>query len=116
MDDSEFCKIFVKADTSAVMTMLTNLLGAPFHRRSMSLPGLVLDVLPNPDTDPTSGDFLRWPTQVELETTDSAAHQTLVETTRRIITTAWNTDTPAVAACDFEDQLPWNGGIARVQG
>lgn len=74
-----FCKIFVLgADTKTVMAMLADLLGGTFQRRSMALPGLIVDVLANPDADASAIDFVHWQVLVELETDESQDPQPMV--------------------------------------
>lgn len=115
-----FCKTFVKgADTQTVMALLRGLLGGRVEHDSLMLPGLVIDVLPNPDVTYASGaadDFLRWPVMVEAEPDDPDDERAIVATMRRVLTALWDAGYPAVAACDFEDELPWGGGIRRVGG
>jgi hypothetical protein len=129
-----YCKIFVKnIDQDATKDRITSLFGQQFHRHSMALDGLTLEVRPNPDSDPgTAGgdDFVYWPTLIELDTDPDTqpgaepdaepgavqvnAAQQMVETATALIRTFWEDGYPAVAAADFEDQLPWNGGIQRI--
>jgi hypothetical protein len=111
-----YCKIFVNHDEpSVVSTRLAALLGATVQRRSLLLPGIVLDVRANPDVDPAAGtDFVRWPVIVEVEPEDSDTGGMMTQTVSRILTDLWNAEIPAVAACDFEHELPWNGGIGRL--
>jgi hypothetical protein len=112
----DYCKIFVRhEEPSTVSTRLAALLGAQAQRRSLLLPGLVLDVRPNPDGDQAAGDdFVRWPVFVEVEPDDSDTGQMMTRTVSQILTDFWNAGIPAVAACDFEDELPWSGGIQRL--
>ncbi len=119
-DRYRFCRIFVKGvTTEAVMAMLTTLVKGEFRRRSMFLPGLVVDVLRNGDAagagDP-GDDFVRWPVSIELEAAADAGEEVMVETVSKVLWALWNAGHGAVAACDFEDELPWNGGISRIQG
>ncbi len=79
----------------------------------------MIDVLRNPDAlpdDAVGDDFVRWPLLVELEADDPPNDQLIVEAATKIITVAWGSGVPAVAACDFENELPWSGGIARIRG
>lgn len=116
--DYRFCKIFAETDEEpAVMGMLVDLLGGQFQRRDLYLQGLVVSVLPNPDaaeTDP-GADFVRWPLLVELDAEGAEGEGTIVNVTSRIVTALWGAGTRAVAACDFEAELPWRGGIGRLR-
>jgi hypothetical protein len=112
-----FCKIFVNAaEISSVTEMVAVLLGGQFERRSMHLPGIWVDVRSNPDRAEAGDDFVHWPVLIELEADDVGDVRTVVDAATRIITALWEAGDPAVAACDFEDELPWNGGIARLIG
>lgn len=111
-----YCKIFVKYDeSSAMLARLAATFGVEPERRSLPLPGLVLDVRPNPDRDPAADDdFVRWPITVEAEADDPDSPAVMVPTVRQILADLWGTDIPAIASCDFEDELPWQGGIQRI--
>jgi hypothetical protein len=121
-----YCKIFLKnIDQDAAKDRITRLFGREFQRHSMLLDGLTLEVRPNPDSDPNTAvgdDFLYWPTLIELDTESATepgmsevnAAQQMVDTASALIRTFWEDGFPAVAAADFEDKLPWNGGIQRI--
>jgi hypothetical protein len=114
-----YCEIFVRADGTAatVLAMLAEALSGEVQRRSLRVPGLVIDVRPNPDSRPTGDpgdDFVRWPVTVEVSA-EGADRSTLVDTVARILTALWGSGQPAVAACDFEAELPWAGGIGRLR-
>lgn len=111
-----YCKIFVKYDeSSAMLARLAAAFGVEPERRSLSLPGLVLDVRPNPDGDPAAGDdFVRWPVTVEADVDDPDSPAVVVPTVSQILTDLWGAYIPAVVSCDFEDELPWQGGIQRI--
>ncbi|SOE31861.1 hypothetical protein [Streptomyces sp. OK228] len=113
-DAYQFCKIYLRsAELPEVMAMLAKLLEGKFQRRSMQLTELTLDVVKNPDAGMID-DFVCWPTFVELEADDGATNEWITGIAARIITAMWDAGIPAVAACSFEDQLPWCGGIARL--
>jgi hypothetical protein len=111
-----FCKIFLRAvEPRAAMDLLTVLLGAQFQRRSLTLPDAVVDVLANPESG-KADDFIGWPTLVEIEAKADAERASIVAIASRIVTAMWDAEIPAVAACDFEDELPWRGGLGRLNG
>ncbi|NUT52072.1 MAG: hypothetical protein HOV94_32975 [Saccharothrix sp.] len=61
-------------------------------------------------------DFLLWPVNVEFGRDDEEpepAH--MVELASLIVRGFWDRGHPAVAACDFEDELPWQGGSGRIR-
>ncbi|MFE9882713.1 hypothetical protein [Streptomyces sp. NPDC005784] len=111
----QFCKIFVRsADLSEIMQILTSLLGGEFSRKSLYLADVEVEVLKNPDTG-SEDDFVRWPTFLEVEAADEAPNEAVVRTISKIVTAMWESGIPAVAACFFEDELPWLGGIDRLR-
>lgn len=121
-----YCKIFLKnIDQVATKERITSLFGREFQRHSMVLDELTLEVRPNPDSDPSTAagdDFVYWPTLMELDTepdtesgtVEASAAQRMVDTAAALIRTFWEDGYPAVAAADFEDELPWKGGIQRI--
>ncbi|GAB3754830.1 hypothetical protein [Microlunatus parietis] len=73
-----------------------------------------LDVLRNPDTD-AGYSFLGWPILIEIAAENDADNESIVGTTSSILKTMWDAGIPTVAACDYEDELPWRGGIGRIE-
>ncbi|GAA3439133.1 hypothetical protein [Kutzneria kofuensis] len=59
-------------------------------------------------------DFLLWPTIVELYADEEPAQRAIVRVTAELLRRSWDAGVPAVAACDFEDELPWSGGVDRL--
>ncbi|GAA2637117.1 hypothetical protein [Streptomyces axinellae] len=113
-DFDDYCKIFIKKDsTIAVMDMVSALTGGSFERRTMDLPHMVIDVLSNPDKG-LQEDFVAWPVIIEVEKPGATRWDDYLEGVRAMLIYFWESETPAVAACDFEDELPWNGGISRI--
>lgn len=82
----------------------------------MTVGAVVLEVRLNPDgSNPLvpPDDFLGWPVLVELESEPADVGRGLIEATARLLHALWDAGLGAVAACDFEDELPWAGGIRR---
>jgi len=102
-----YCKVFVRTDATA---------GAVLETLARLLPGgVVIDVRRNAATEGDPGDdFVRWPVTIDVDA-EEADHATVVDTVARILTALWETGQPAVAACDYEDELPWAGGIGRLR-
>jgi hypothetical protein len=115
----DYCKIFVsQTDEAGVKESLAALLRGRFQRHSMALDNAVIDVRVNPDVADAvdvGDDFLRWPVVIEVERAESAGDSAIVATVSRILTMLWGAGQPAVAACDYEDELPWSGGIQRLR-
>jgi len=114
---NQYCSIFVRAvDPEPIAETLSTLFGAAVDDRELILDGYTISVLNNSDAADEHGeDFVRWPVLIEIEADDPNDDRRIVEPTTRIVTTLWNSGQPAVAACDFEDELPWSGGIQRVR-
>jgi hypothetical protein len=113
------CKVFVnEAEPSIVATLSA----------SLYVPGVVVEVCRNKDATGPSAQvphqdhaadfadvkdgFLLWPVVVELETEDDGP--AIVAAAADLLRSLWDAGHPAVAACDFEEDLPWGGGIQRV--
>jgi hypothetical protein len=110
----QFCKIFVRAAKVPVVTeRLAELLGAQPQRRTFALADAIVDVLKNPDAG-LADDFIGWPTIVEVEAEPEASDGSIVALTSRIIESLWDSGWAAVAACDYEAELPWKGGLERL--
>ncbi|MCQ4205203.1 hypothetical protein M4J06_003838 [Streptomyces coelicoflavus] len=58
-------------------------------------------------------DFLQWPTVLECEATAGAPAEEVVQAVAAVLGALWRGGFKAVAACDFEDELPARGGIDR---
>ena len=58
-------------------------------------------------------DFMVWPVHVELEARLSSEDPAVVAVTAAALECLWHSDRDAVAACDYEDELPWGGGARR---
>jgi hypothetical protein len=133
-DSSEYpyCKIFIKgAEPEQMLDELAALLDGEFDQMGcLALAGLAVEVRRNKDaagaaerrwrsdhradfTD-SGDDFVLWPVLVEVYAEDDEGGRAIVETTARIVRALWEAGNSAVAACDFEDELPWSGGIERL--
>ncbi|MFJ5034391.1 hypothetical protein ACIQB5_41515 [Streptomyces sp. NPDC088560] len=71
---------------------------------------MVFEIRHNPDVG-LADDFIGWPFTIEAETDEPGP--ALVEAVSRLLKAAWNRGYDAVAACDFEDELPDLGGLPR---
>jgi hypothetical protein len=58
-------------------------------------------------------DFLQWPTVLECEAPSGAPAEEVVQAVAAVLEALWRGGFKAVAACDFEDELPARGGIDR---
>ncbi|MEU3189912.1 hypothetical protein ABZ686_04575 [Streptomyces sp. NPDC006992] len=110
----DYCKIFVNAPSAkTVINLLSGVTGGTFEGRTMEIPTMVIDVLQNPDAG-MSDDFVTWPVMVEIEKLPEAQWEDYIADIRKTLVHLWENEASAVAACDFEHELPWDGGISRV--
>ncbi|MEV7797061.1 hypothetical protein AB0O68_34675 [Streptomyces sp. NPDC087512] len=58
-------------------------------------------------------DFLEWPTVLECEAIAGAPAEEVVQAVTAVLEALWRGGFKAVAACDFENELPARGGIDR---
>jgi hypothetical protein len=111
-----YCKIFLRAaEPGVVMDLLAPLLNAPFQRRTLTLSDATVDVMENSDAW-LADDFIGWPVCAEVEAEPGATDAAVVAIASRIVTAMWDAGIPAVAACAYEHELPWRGGLGRVSG
>jgi hypothetical protein len=115
MDDGShrFCKIFLRTRPSTAIGTLTELFERRFQGNTASLLAAEVEVLPNPDAR-AANSFLGWPTLLEIEANDDTDRASVVAITSEVLKAMWDAGIPAVAACDYEDELPWSGGIGRL--
>jgi hypothetical protein len=113
----EFCEAYVDAaDADVVREFLSGELGADVDRQTLSVPGVSLDVRTNPQVDAQfADDFVYWRVLIEAESDDPAERRPMLAVMTRVVTSLWEAGHRVVAACDFEDELPWQGGIARAR-
>ena len=120
MTDSRYgyCSAYVKAsDAKMVTEILATALGAEIEDDNIRLRGVIMDARTNPDVEDGSApgdDFVRWPVLIEIDADDPDDGATMVAVVSRILSTLWDAGYPTVAACDFEDELPWGGGLRRL--
>ncbi|MEU2972415.1 hypothetical protein [Nocardiopsis alba] len=108
-----YVKIFVdKIDKTTAKELLKNEFNGEFDVNSMHLDNLIVEARNNIEAKKgPEEDFLFWPIIVELES--ESEPNALISETSRVLEMLWNSGFPAIAACDFENLLPWNGGIDR---
>ena len=119
-----YCKMFVDAEPEIVQPVVEKVLGQSFAPPGyLTVSGVDVEVNRNKDARGRAAqqwranggaDFILWPALVELDTGEDEVTPTIVELTARLLTALWEAGRPAVAACDYEDQLPWSGGIQRL--
>lgn len=118
-----FCEIFVKTDLAidALQQLIAGLLDAAVERHGFATTivglGYVLDVHRNErvlapaDPQPQqTHDFVEWPYYLEIDATAEQTRQAQIAMIARLLIGLWEAGLGAVAACDFEEELPQRGG------
>lgn len=111
-DDSLYCKFFVFSgvEESELRRILVDMLQGVLSGRSIVAEEAIADVRKNPDSDDSQDDdFLYWPLIVDVQLLNRE-RRTAVGSVREVLNTLWNRGYRVIAACDFEDELPRNGG------
>jgi len=118
MPDKEYnyCKIYVNGLLfEDLQNLMVDVFGGGFEVRTMYLDGYSIDVRNNPSAVSENVDqFVEWPLLVEFDADDGYADEAAVQTVTDILNKLWESGLQAVASCDFEDELPWSGGIDRL--
>jgi len=118
MSKYSYCRILVKGlRAEDVQSLLSGLFEGTFEMHTMTVSSLDVEVRRNPDhqgSEESPDDFVLWPVQVEIEPVAPHGEDSMVEAVTRALEALWEANAHAVAACDFEDELPWNGGIRRL--
>ncbi|MFD0271251.1 hypothetical protein ACFVGY_32480 [Streptomyces sp. NPDC127106] len=113
----EDCSIYVDAaDSSTVIAWLKERLGPGEDARGLVVGPLRVSSACN---DYSTGrkahpfEFVEWPTVVECEAPAGVEPGAVVAAVTAVLETLWCGGWEAVAACDFEDELPAHGGRDR---
>ncbi|WP_030275840.1 hypothetical protein [Streptomyces sp. NRRL B-24484] len=105
----EYCALYLSGvDRPGAAGLVAAALGAVPDGHLVRSGGVEFEVLRNPGAG-RAADFLGWPLKIEAEGPRAAA----VDAVSRVLAAAWARGCRAVAACDFEDELPRLGGIGR---
>ncbi|WP_327337763.1 hypothetical protein OG693_18165 [Streptomyces sp. NBC_01259] len=119
MNRYDFCRILVAGLTvDETQSLLGGLFEGTFERRTLTVGGMEIEVRRNPDAQNDEGQssgFVQWPVQIETEPMTPHGETAAVETVSRMLEALWGAQAQAVAACDFEDELPWQGGIQLLR-
>jgi hypothetical protein len=119
-DPTRYCKIFVRGEGTRenLLDLVAEVVGVEAAERSSVVTRtLWIGVRKNDEFDVTcSGDFLFWPFLVEVQGNAHAEHHDLVRAIGHLLEGLWSAAFDAIAACDFEDELPHRGGLGRNCG
>ncbi|RGD56695.1 hypothetical protein DR950_01820 [Kitasatospora xanthocidica] len=110
-EDNDYCAVFVQgASRQDVTGLVAAALGVPADEYTVRFGDLELDIQPNPDAG-LADEFVGWPLKIDVE----GRRATMVDAVSRFLTAAWDAGYQAVAACDFESELPELGGYPRYR-
>ena len=117
MSERLFCKIFVDAPSSEnlLRTRVAAVADGRIDGRSVVSPWAVIDVVRNSARDDSRKHeelegFLFYSHLVEMEPEPGVARADYAANVGRLLEALWMQAFTAVAACDFEDELPHRGG------
>jgi hypothetical protein len=105
-----YCKVFVDG---AARDNLNRLVATGLSDE------MTVDVRGNPDADPARADaspdgFLFFPAVLDIEPNPDVDRRIYIERVGRLLEKLWSDGLRAVAACDFEAELPRHGGYSSV--
>ncbi|MFE1318444.1 hypothetical protein [Kitasatospora phosalacinea] len=106
---TDYCAIFLQgASRQGATELVTTGLDAPADGYTVRIGDVEVDVRPNPDAG-LADDFIGWSLKIDVEGRRAA----VVSAASQVLRTAWTAGLKAVAAYDFEDDLPERGGYPR---
>jgi hypothetical protein len=107
-----YCKIYVDTDqdrTWLLQQVAEQCLGV-VAGRTVSAPELVVDISRNEDYDPvraqSSEGFVHFPYYLDVEPVDGIERTSYIDAVRNLLLGFSQSHIRAVAACDFENELP----------
>ena len=117
MDNDElFCKIYVDTDREEVwlLQVIASHLKGRIEGRTIESDLIAVDVSENEDFDPakreSDDDFVFFRYYLDVVSGKGAQRPGYVTAVSSILVLLWGLECRAVAACDFEDELPNRGG------
>ena len=118
MEPYGYCKVFVLGppDLASLTSSVEHALhGEADHHRVMVGESAV-DIRINEDRDDSKpGDFVHWPFYLDAGPDDMHTDHRLVAIVAALLEQLWGCGWQAVAACDFEEELPRRGGYLGIQ-
>ncbi|WP_041227083.1 hypothetical protein [Crinalium epipsammum] len=115
--DSLYCKLYVDCDVNRneLVGLIAKLTSSRIERWSVSTPECEIDVRNNDDFDNNKRSkfpdgFLYYRFYLDIERTEDTERGSYIESISRLLEDFWLLSYKAVAACDFEEELPRKGG------
>ncbi len=114
-----YCKIFVEAECGAAQlaVFLSQMIHGSIEMRTVSSSLLEMDVVANDGLDEAkraegADGFLCYPYYLDVEPATGTPREVYVQSVGSLLERLWNSGFKAVAACEFESELPKMGGLA----
>ncbi|MEV4172633.1 hypothetical protein [Nonomuraea sp. NPDC049709] len=114
-DRYDYCGLYLRgASQEAAIELTARATGATRDGCLLCVGTMEIEIRRNDNCTLDGADFLHWPIKMEIERGNATSHQ-VIETVSKILGHAWQAGHDAVAACDYEDELPDHGGYPRYR-
>ncbi|GAA4978942.1 hypothetical protein HD597_000600 [Nonomuraea thailandensis] len=111
----DYCGLYLRgAGQEAAIELTAHATGATRNGCLLRIDTIEIEIRRNDTFTHDGTDFPTWPIKMEIERGNAPSHQ-VIETVSKILTCAWQAGHDAVAACDYEDELPDHGGYPRYR-
>lgn len=121
--DALFCRMYVDAnlDPEGMVEAVHGTIGGMKRDATIMTRDTTVHVRVNKDNDvdvreKEPDNFLYFAYSFEIEPSDYADRAPYLKRVADLVKGLWDQGHRAVASCDFEDELPWGGGIQRLRG
>jgi len=117
-----YCKIYVDTDMSKnqFLDFIAKTINGYIELRTVFHPFFEIDVVNNQDASPLQAIsyvdvFLYYPYYLDIEPLDNIKREAYIASIAMLLMTLWDIGSKAVAACDFENELPKQTARANTQ-
>lgn len=103
-----------KTDEATTMQILSDFFSSEFRGQTMYANPYSMDVMENDEykrNKDKQDDFVYWPIYIDIVNDVPVTLQDTIAFTSNVLKLLWSKNLPAIAECDFEENLPWSGGI-----
>lgn len=115
-----YCKVLVDSPhpRGTLTEAIAAALGGVANESTVIAPALEADVRRNEDWDPSRyapdwDNFIFSRYYLDVEPRAGVERSTYVAAVATLLESLWSLKADAIAACDFEEELPWRGGLLR---
>ncbi|HEY9691453.1 MAG TPA: hypothetical protein V6D15_04575 [Oculatellaceae cyanobacterium] len=114
--DRLYCKLYIDCDVNIneLVGLIAKLTSSRIEQWSISTPECEIDVRNNDDFDNKRSKFpdgfLYYRFYLDIERTEGTERGSYIECISRLLEYFWLLSYKAIAACDFEEELPRKGG------